>query len=365
MKKIFNVIVMCSVVTFFACKEKAEKVATSEFPIMEVKAGDTEMTEAYSASIHGRQDVDVMPQVDGKIVRLCVSEGQHVKRGQTLFIIDQVAYKAALRKAVADVHSAEAQLATAKLDYESKQTLHDNKVIGDYELKSARNALAVARATLEQARAQEADARNSLGYTEVKSPADGVVGTLPYREGALVGPSMTTALTTVSANETMYAYFSMTENQLRLLIRQYGSPDATIKQMPQISLRLNDGTLYQPKGRIETISGIVNSQTGSVQLRASFPNPEGILFSGGIGDVIIPHEERNVIVIPQSATYELQDKIYVFRMMHGKAVATEIKVVPLNDGKTYSVLSGLNAGDVIVSEGVGVIKDGMEIKVKK
>lgn len=315
-------------------------------------------------SVRGRQDIDIYPQVSGTISRLCVQEGQKVVRGEVLFIIDQVPYKAALRTATANVHAAQAQVETAKLDYNSKQELYKENVISEYELLTTRNTLSIAKAGLEQAEAQETDARNSLSYTEVKSPSDGIVGTLPYRVGALVNPSMSQPLTTVSDNTLMYVYFSMTENQLRALVRQYGSPDETIRQMPPIRLQLNDGTLYEVTGRIESISGIINSQTGTASIRSVFPNEKRILFSGGIGNVLIPHVETNAIIIPQAVTYELQDKIFVYKVVEGKAVSVPIMVERLDNGMEYIVRSGLQAGDVIVSEGVGLLQDGMEIAVK-
>ena len=218
---------------------------------------------------------------------------------------------------------------------------------------------------LEQARAQETDARNNLSYTEVKSPSDGVVGTLPYRVGALVGASLPQPLTTVSDNSSMYVYFSMTENQLRALLREYGSPDSLLRKMPSISLQLNDGTLYGGKGRIESISGVINQQTGTVSVRSVFPNEDRLLLSGGIGNVIIPHRDNAAIVIPQTATTELQDKILAYKVAEDNTVSSvEIKVDKLNDGKQYIVRSGLTAGDVIVAEGVGTLRDGVQITIK-
>ena len=217
---------------------------------------------------------------------------------------------------------------------------------------------------MEQARAQETNARNNLSYTEVHSPADGVVGTLPFRAGALVSPSIPKPLTTVSDTRQMYVYFSMSENQIRNLFRQYGSPDETIRKMPEIELLLNDGSVYEEKGRIETISGVINSRTGTVSVRCVFPNERRLLLSGGTGNVIVPHKEHNVFVIPQGTTYEIQDKIYVYKVVDGMAKSTEIKVDKLNNGKTYLVRGGLREGDILVSEGVAMLKDGIPISIK-
>lgn len=362
MRNLF-IFILCSVL-LASCKNAQYGEFRQEYPVLTVSTDSVEFVESYSASIRGRQDIDIYPQVSGTISRLCVQEGQKVVRGEVLFIIDQVPYKAALRTATANVHAAQAQVETAKLDYNSKQELYKENVISEYELLTTRNTLSIAKAGLEQAEAQETDARNSLSYTEVKSPSDGIVGTLPYRVGALVNPSMSQPLTTVSDNTLMYVYFSMTENQLRALVRQYGSPDETIRQMPPIRLQLNDGTLYEVTGRIESISGIINSQTGTASIRSVFPNEKRILFSGGIGNVLIPHVETNAIIIPQAVTYELQDKIFVYKVVEGKAVSVPIMVERLDNGMEYIVRSGLQAGDVIVSEGVGLLQDGMEIAVK-
>ena len=220
----------------------------------------------------------------------------------------------------------------------------------------------MAEAVLEQVIAEETEARNNLSYTEVKSPSDGVVGTLPYRIGALVSPSMSAPLTSVSDNSQMYVYFSMTENQLRNHIRQYGSLDETIKNMPPIELQLNDGSVYKEKGKIESISGIIDRQTGTVSVRSAFPNENRLLLSGGIGNIIIPHKEDKAIVIPQNATYEMQDKIIAYKVnKDGTVSATELAVEKLNNGNEYIIRSGLAVGDLIVTEGVGLLQDGMRI----
>lgn len=365
MRKLMKCCAILSAICLVSCKNQGAGEFTQAYPVLTVSTDSVEIIESYSASIRGRQDIEIYPQVSGTISRLCVQEGQKVRKGDILFVIDQVPYQAALKTATANVHAAEAQVETVRLDYNSKQVLFREQVISEYELSTAWNTLAIAKAGQEQAKAQETNARNSLSYTEVKSPSEGIVGTLPYRVGALVSSSMTQPLTTVSDNAEMYVYFSMTENQLRTLVRQYGSPDETIRQMPSVQLRLNDGSMYGAVGRIETISGIINSQTGTASIRSVFPNESRILWSGGIGNVMIPHSEKNAIVIPQSATYELQDKIFVYKVIDDKTMATPISINRLNDGNDYIVRSGIKPGDIIVSEGVGLLQDGMEIKVKQ
>lgn len=369
-RKIMYFIPVVCVMFMSSCKDVKTSEVFTECEVMTVAPDSIEIKESYSASIQGRQDIDIYPQVSGRIVKLCVKEGQQVRKGQQLFVIDQVPYQAAWQKAKADVRAAEAQVKNARLDWESKKQLYAEKVVSEYDLTTAQNALDMAEATLEQMKALELNARNELSYTEIKSPSDGVAGTLPYREGTLVTSSMTTPLTTVSDNSEMYVYFSMTENSLRSLLRQYGSLDEIIRRMPPLSLILNDGTQYSSQGRIESISGVINRQTGSVSVRSVFPNHDRLLLSGGIGNVILPHKEKHAIVIPQTATTELQDKILTYKVsadIHSEeatVTSVELTVDKLNDGKMYIVRSGLSAGDMIVTEGAGLLRDGMQIEIK-
>lgn len=329
---------------------------------MSVQRTDKSLSTSYSASIKGRQDIDIYPQVSGKIQRLCVKEGDKVKKGQLLFVIDQVPYRAALATAVAAESAAEAALSSATLTYESNKELYAQKVISAFTLQTSENAYRSAKAQLAQTKAQVTDARNNLSYTEVRSPADGVVGVLPYRVGTLVSASMPKPLTTVSDNSQMYVYFSMTEKQLLSFVRQYGSKDAAIRNMPEVSLQLGDQSMYAHKGKVESISGVIDTETGAVTLRAEFPNPERLLNSGGSGNVIIPTTMKNCIVIPQSATVQQQDKRIVYKVVSGKAVAQLIQVESIDDGTSFIVSSGLNPGDVIVSEGAGMVKEGETVK---
>lgn len=347
-----------------ACGQAPTAMGPGEYAVMTVATTDREIPTNYSATIRGRQDIDIYPQVSGTIWQLCVNEGQNVSKGQTLFIIDQVPYKAALQTAEANVAAAEASVATAQLTYDSKKELFARNVVSQYDLSTAENNLLTAKAQLAQAQAQQVNAANNLSYTVVKAPSDGVVGTLPYRVGALVSASMPQPLTTVSDNSTMYVYFSMTENQLLNLARRYGSMTETLKNMPDVQLQLNDGSLYDQKGRVESISGVIDTSTGSVSLRAAFPNPAGLLHSGGSGNVILTSTFQDCIVVPQSATFELQDKVYVYKLVDGKASSTMIAVEKISDGKEYIVTSGLVPGDVIITEGVSRMREGTPIVPK-
>ena len=346
-----------------SCKQTSDASGMKpSYATMKVEATDKELSTSYSATIRGRQDIDIYPQVSGTIEKLCVTEGQKVRRGQLLFIIDQVPYKAALKTAVANVEAARAALATAELTYNSNKELYAQKVVSEFSLKTAENSYLTAKAQLSQAEAQEISARNNLSYTEVKSPSDGVVGALPYRAGALVSPSLPQPLTTVSDNSDMYVYFSMTENQLLALIRQYGSMDEALKNMPAAELCLNDNSVYDKKGTIESISGVIDRQTGTVVARVVFPNESRLLHSGASGTVVVPATYKNCIVIPQEATVQLQDKTLVYKVVDGKAVSTLITVAGINDGREYVVLDGLKVGDEIVSTGAGLLREGTQVK---
>ncbi len=365
MKQTFvKAVLAVSCMATVGCGQAPTAMGPGEYAAITVATTYREIPVNYSATIRGRQDIAIYPQVSGTVSQLCVTEGQHVSNGQTLFIIDQVPYKAALQTAEANVAAAKAGVATAQLVYDSKKELFSRNVVSQFDLSTAENQLLTAKAQLAQAEAQRVNAANNLSYTVVKAPANGVVSTLPYRVGALVSPSMPQPLTTVSDNSEMYVYFSMTENQLLNLVRQYGSIDNTLKNMPDVQLMLNDGSAYDEKGRIESISGVIDTSTGSVQLRAAFPNSNGLLHSGGAGNIIIPSIYKDRIVVPQHATFELQDKVYVYKVVDGKASASMIDVEKISNGTEYIVNSGLTPGETIVAEGVGLLREGTPIRIK-
>lgn len=318
----------------------------------------------YSTTIQGRQDVDVFAQITGKIVKVCVTEGQSVKKGQTLFVIDPVPFQAAYNTANANVNEARARLATARMNYQTSQKLHDSKLIGGVEYRTAQNALAQAEAVLEQRLAEQQSASNNLTYTRVVSPTDGVVGTLPYHAGSLVSATMQQPLTRVSDNQEVWAFFTMNETQFLSLIEQYGSKETALSAMPDVTLQLSNGKKYPVPGRITNISGLIDPTTGSVTLKAVFRNKNRMLYSGFTGNVCIPSINKRSVVVPQSATYEMQDKRFIYKVIGGKAIATPIIVLPISNGKEFIVTSGLAPGDMIVSGGIANIKDGMEIKTR-
>ncbi|MFA6883878.1 MAG: efflux RND transporter periplasmic adaptor subunit [Paludibacteraceae bacterium] len=364
--KICRTVTLCVfiwVLTSCSTNEHQEDAAHL-FSTMTISKTDVTINKSYSASICGRQDIKIVPRVDGYLTSVLVKEGEIVRKGQPLFVIDQVSYNANLQSAKANVAVSEANIANAELTYQSKKALFEKNIVSKFELSAAENELKTAQALLLQAKAQEDVALNNLSFTVIKSPSDGVVGNVPYRTGDYVSTATQEGLTVISDNSQIYVYFSMTENELRSLVREYGTPERLIKQMPEIELQLNDGTRYESKGHIESISGIINTQTGTASVRGVFPNKNRLLWSGSIGSVIIPQKFTDVVVIPQNVVGEIQDKLFVFKAVEGKAKRTFITAEKINDGKKYIIRQGLELGDVIVTEGAGVLTDDMPIQIK-
>ncbi len=338
-----------------------------EYSVMAVEPTNSELRSAYPAVIKGKQDIEIRPQVAGFITKVCVDEGAVVRKGQPLFIIDQVQYQAAVESAKAAVEVAKAAVSTQELTVNNKRELLKKDIISQYDMQMAENQLASIQAQQAQAQAQLTNARQNLNYTTVTSPSDGVVGTIPFRVGSLVSASIATPLTTVSDISEMYVYFSMTEKQLLGLTRDGGSLKEQLAKMPPVELQLIDGSTYEQTGKIETLSGVIDQNTGAATMRATFPNNKNILRSGGTGVVMIPYTEANALVIPQKASYEIQNKRFVFLLTDSATVkSTEIGVFPINNGQQFVVTEGLKPGDKIVTEGVGTsVKDGMKIQPKE
>lgn len=348
-------------------KKQQMQMPAANFETMTVGTKSLTLENKYSATIRGRQDIDVMPQVGGTLQRLCVTEGQKVSKGQVMFIIDQVPYQAALNTAKAALNAAQAQVATAQLNYDSKKKLFEQQVISEFDVKMAENTLLSAKAQVSQCQAQIINAQNNLSYTEVKAPATGVVGTLPYRQGALVGPNMPQPLTTVSDNSQMYVYFSINEAALLTMARQHeGNIDAAIAALPQVKLQLVDKSIYELTGTVESVSGVVDRSTGTVQLRAVFDNPQKLLHSGSTGVVLMPQQYDDVICIPASAAVQSQTKYIAYTVDKDNiAHSRVIEVSTQHTGDDYIVLSGLEKGETIVAAGAAMVKNGQDIKPNK
>ena len=348
------ILLACCCLSLFGCGQGDKTTGKApEFAVITVNTTTANLTNSYPATIKGKQDVEIRPMVSGFITKLHVDEGSVVRKGQVLFSIDPVQYQAAVNSAKAAVETAKAAVNTQELTVKNKRELNQKNIISNYDLQMAENQLAQVKAQLAQAEAQLVNAKNNLSYTSVTSPSDGIVGTIPYRVGSLVSPSVATPLTTVADISEMFAYFSMTERQLLAMINEGGSIKEILDKMPSVHLQLIDGTIYADSGRVETISGVIDQATGSVNMRALFPNQRNILRSGGTGNVIFQNPMQNVIMIPQSATTEIQDKKFVFVVQEDNTLKnTEVQVFKLNDGKYYYVTNGLKAGDKIVMEGV-------------
>lgn len=337
------------------------KFGDDEFPVQTIGSSSASMQTTYPATIKGIQDVEVRPKVSGFITKVYVHEGQAVSAGQVLFSIDSETYRAVVQQAQAGLNTANAQLNTARLTYENNKKLFEKNVIGQYELSTAQNTFATAQASVSQAQAALASAKEQLSWCQVKSPSAGVIGSLPFKVGALVNAS--SALTTVSEIGTVEVFFSMSESQMLSLTKTAGNVNAAIKSLPAVKLQLADGTLYNHPGKIVKASGVIDPSTGSLSLIAHFANPERLLKSGGAGQIIIPNDNNAVIQVPQEACSEVQDKIFVYKVgKDNKVVYSEIKVDPQNDGNNYIVTSGLNVGDRIVVKGITKLTDGMDIK---
>lgn len=357
-----------TVLTLASCGDKnAQQMPdmTPEIATVTVQPGTADLTTYLSTTIKGKTDVEVRPLVSGFVTKVNVDEGDYVRKGQVLFTLDQVQYQAAVDQAAAYVNSAKTAVESARLTAANKQRLFDKNIISEYENQLAKNSLAQAEAALAQANAALTNAKKNLSYTVVTAPSDGFVGSIPNREGSLASPSMPSPLTTVSDNSDVYAYFSLNEKEI-LDMTEEGkiSLNEAIAKMPPVQLKLSDGTIYPETGTVATVSGVINNTTGSANVRARFKNLNGMLRSGSTGQIMIPHHIDSVIIIPQKAAFEVQDRRFVYTVNDSsKTVSTPITVYPQDDGKNYIVTSGLANGQRVVVEGVGTkVRPDMTIK---
>ncbi|MDE6409037.1 MAG: efflux RND transporter periplasmic adaptor subunit [Muribaculaceae bacterium] len=366
-----------------SCKGKDSQQQGPQIPelaVITVGEEDTQLETGFPATLHGENDVEIRPQISGFLTKVHVQEGQHVSKGQVLFTIDQVSLKAAVDAAEAAVQSAQAQVNVAQANVNTAQTnANNNKLLLDkniisasaYQtsvdaLNAAKAQLNASKAGLGQANAQLITAKKNLSYSTVTAPVSGVVGVIDNKEGSLVSPQ--SLLTILSNNSDIEAYFSLNEKDL-LSMTDDGkrSIKEAIAQMPAVTLLLANGERYSRPGKVVSISGVIDPVTGSASAKALFPNPDGMIRSGATGQVLIPSLRTNSILIPQSATYEVQDMKFCYVVGDSSKVhSTPITIAEENDGKNYIVTGGLKPGDVIVTEGVGVtVKDEMVIKPKK
>ncbi|AQW95679.1 efflux RND transporter periplasmic adaptor subunit [Elizabethkingia anophelis] len=338
------------------------------YQFITVEQGPATVYEEFPARLQGKQNIEIRPKIDGFIEDIYVDEGAYVKQGQALFRIRNPQYEQQVRVAEAAIRSAQADVATAQMQVTKTKPLVDKDIISKYELQAAQLALQAKQANLAQAQANLTNARVNEGYTMISSPVTGYVGTLPYRHGSYVNSTTQEPLTTVSNIGSIYAYFSANEKEVLEFLKHAtgGTITEKLKNAPNVSLVLSDGSEYKEKGRIESMSGQVDPQTGSFMMRATFPNENGLIRSGYSATLKLPTYLEKVIIIPQKATYEMQGKTFTYVVgADNKVKSTEVKVVRLPDGVSYAVESGLKAGDKVVVEGVGILKDGTEIVPKQ
>lgn len=352
-----------------SCKgnqQQQQQQQAPELAVITVGEEDAKLETSYPAMLEGTNDVEIRPQITGFLTKVNVKEGQRVGKGQVLFVIDQVQLQAAVDQAKAAVAVAQANVNTATTSANNNKILLDKNIISASAYQTSVDALNAAKAQLNQANAALVNARKNLSYTTVTAPAAGIIGAIDFKEGSLVSPQ--TLLTILSNNSDVDARFSLNEKDL-LNLTDGGkrSLQAAINEMPAVTLEMANGVRYQYPGKITSISGVLDAKTGSAVAKATFPNPDGMLRSGNTGKVVFPSVTTNAIMIPQNATYEIQDMKFCYVVGDSSKVhATPIQISAENDGKNYIVTGGLKPGDVVVVEGVGItVKDNMVITPKK
>lgn len=352
-----------------SCGGKGEKSAQAAgpqlYPVFTVSGQTTTLDTDYPASIEGIQNIDIRPKVDGFVENIYVDEGAVVRKGQLLFTINAPQYEQAVRTASAAISSAEADVNAAQLQVDKTKPLVDKDIISKYELESAQLALQSKKAMLAQSKAALVNAKVNLGYTRITSPVDGVIGSLPFKTGSLVSGSSAQPLTTISNTSRVYAYFALNEKQLLSFANTYGGKTLAeqMKNIPPVSLILADGSTYPNTGKIESINGQINTTTGSASLRATFPNASSVLKNGASALVRIPQHVKDLILIPQKSTTDLQGKKFVYILGDSaKVVSTPIEIMEVTKGKFYVVTKGLKAGDKVVLEGFQSLRDQTKIK---
>ena len=368
-KKIFNlstgIIMGGLVLTSCAGEQQKQAAPAPELAVITVGEKDATLQSMYPATLHGKNDVEIRPQISGFLTKVHVSEGQRVSKGQRLFTIDQVQLQAAVDAAKAQVEVAQANVNTAQTNADNNKLLFDKNIISASAYQTSVDALNAAKAQLNAAKAQLTSAQKNLSYSVVSAPAAGIVGSITFKEGALVSPS--TLLTILSNNSEIEAYFSMNEKEVLAMTANGGrSFQQALDSLPEVTLRLANGEDYALKGKVISLSGVIDPATGSATAKASFKNPDGIIRSGSTGQILIPNVSSDVIEIPQKATYEIQNLKFCYVVGDSSKVQSRaIEVADQHDGKNFIITKGLKSGDVVVVEGVGIsVKEGMVIKPK-
>jgi membrane fusion protein (multidrug efflux system) len=364
----FAVLVLTASFVYDSCGPAIGNVDSSppkqSLPVIAVKQAPATIYREYTAALEGTNEIEIRPQVDGMLARSYVDEGVYVKNGQLLFQIDDRPFKEQLHNAEAELAAAKANLTSAEIDVSRLLPLVRNNVISDVQLKSAQAVREAAEAHVARAEAMKRNAEINLGYTLIKAPVDGYIGRMPFKTGSLVGAGQPEPLTVLSEIKEVYAYFSLSEQDyLEFKNRFPGSTiEEKIRQTPPVELVLADDSVYPLQGKIETLSGQFNSTTGAITFRAVFPNPDRVLRSGNTGKVRIPRLITSALVVPQEATFELQDKILVFALVDSNKVVSTPIAVAASSGNYYLVEKGLKPGERIVYSGLDRLQDGMIIQ---
>ena len=355
--------VLCTTAGLTACGIEEPKMKNSSFETMTVKKTDIELPYKFSARMKGQNDVTITPQASGQLMKISVTEGQQVRKGQTLFVIDSRNARLELEAAQANLQAALAQENSAKLEFESNKNLFEKRIVSSYMLSNSENQYKQARAAVAQARAAVNRAKVELGFCTITAPVSGMIGEIPVRAGDQVSPM--TVLTILSGNSSMYAEFSVTEAVIESMVQEgmkAADVDKYIANLPPVTFVMKNGTEYPHKGRVVSLTGVVNDATGSLTSKVSFPNPDGHLYSGIQGTVVIPFAEKGVMLIPQLSVVRLQDKSIVYKVKaDSTATAIDIKFEDTGNGKDFIVTSGLNEGDVIVASGANNVTEGQQV----
>ena len=357
------IFMICVMAMFGSCGLDMPKEVQSSFETMTVKKSDIELPYKFSARMKGQNDVTVTPQVSGQLMKICVAEGQQVKQGQTLFVIDSRNAQLELEAAQANYQAALAQENSAKLEFESNQNLFDKKIVSSYMLSNSENAYKQAQAAVAQAKAAVNRAKVNLGFCTITASVSGIIGEIPVRTGDQVSPM--TQLTMLSGNTTMYAEISVTEALVEAMVKEgvkASDLEKYLANMPEATFVMKSGTEYPHKGRVVSLTGVVNAATGSLTGKISFPNPDGHLYSGIQGTVVMKFAEKDAIVIPQNAVVRLQDKAQVYKVQpDSTATAIEVTTSDTGNGKDFIITSGLNVGDRIVTVGANNVTEGQRV----
>ena len=356
-------LVLSTMLGLTACGGDIPQVVQTSFETLTIKKSDIEVPIKFSAKMKGQTDVTITPQVSGQLMKICVKEGDQVKMGQVLFIIDQRSAQLELESAEANLQAAIAQENSAKLEYESNKNLFDKKIVSKYTLDTSENSYNQAKASVAQAKSAVNRAKVNLGFCTITASVSGVIGEIPVRAGDQVSPM--TQLTVLSGNTTMYAEFSVTESIVEAMVKEgmkANEVEKYIANLPPATFVMKNGTEYPHKGRVVSLTGVVNAETGSLTGKVSFPNPDGHLYSGIQGTIVMPFAENSVIVVPQYAVVRLQDKAQVYKVKaDSTATAVEVTTEDTGNGKDFIVTSGLEVGDVIVTVGANNVNEGQRV----